>query len=218
MKDNSTLSSALSQGVAYLGFVIDYRNSPRSITSEEFLRKVKWLRNHHGRNYKVVAVTVDMPLENMEYIIESGMADVIQLHGNEHISICRPIREQIETWKAINTKKPISDDEIIKWGKSVDKVLLDSGSAMEKAKNTSGAFENVNLYNSFVKHGIDVVLSGGLDINNVEHYLQTLNPSVIDVSRGIESAPGVKSKEKMMEFMKKVNHFYSDEKQHDEEE
>jgi phosphoribosylanthranilate isomerase len=218
MRDNPTLAFAVDIGADYIGFVIDFPKSPRSISREEFIRKAKWLRNNHDGNYKIVAVTVDMPLNNLEFIIENSMADVIQLHGKEHISICRLVSEQVETWKAINAKGEMSMEEINTFGKSVDKLLLDSGTALEKARNTSGAFDNMDLYNSLVKQGIDVVLSGGLDITNIEHYLNLLNPAIIDVSRGVESAPGVKAKQKMMEFMDKVNRFYSDERETDEEE
>jgi phosphoribosylanthranilate isomerase len=217
MRDNPTIAFGVDIGADYLGFVIDFPKSPRSISIEEFKRKSKWLRNNHDGNYKIVAVTVDMPLNNLEFIIESGMADVIQLHGNEHISICRLVSEQIETWKAINVKGGMSIEEISTFGKSVNKLLLDSGSALEKAKNTSGAFDNTELYRELRKQHFDIVLSGGLDITNIEHYLEVLNPAIIDVSRGVESAPGVKAKQKMMEFMNTVNRFYSDERTDEEE-
>jgi len=218
MKDNPTIAFAVDIKADYIGFVVDFPKSPRSISRDELLKKAKWMRNNHDGNYKIVAVTVDMPLENIEYIIDSGLIDVVQLHGNEHISICRLVREGIETWKAVDSKKPLSEEEIITLAKSVDKIVLDSGSAIEKARNTSGAFDNITLYNAFIKQGADVVLSGGLDIGNIEHYLEELDPGIIDISRGVESAPGVKAKQKMMEFMDKVNRFYSYERKRDEEE
>lgn len=218
MRDNPTLAYAVDLRVNYIGFVVDFPKSPRSISISEFHRKVKWLRNTNDGNYKVVAVTVDMPLDNLEFIIENGMADVIQLHGNEHISVCRLVGQQIETWKAINTKTTKGIDEVSAIAKSVDKIVLDSGSALEKAKNTSGAFDNTELYNALAKERVKIVLSGGLDAGNIHHYLETLNPGIIDVSRGIESEPGVKSKQKMREFMEAVNRHYSGEHKTDEEE
>jgi len=218
MRDNPTIAFAVDIKADYIGFIVDFPKSPRNITREELLRKAKWMRNNHDGNYKIVAVTVDMPLENIEFIIDSGLVDVIQLNGNEHISICRLVREGIETWKAVDSKKPLSEEEIITLGKSVDKIVLDSGSALEKARNTSPAFSNTDLYNAFIKQNTDVILSGGLDINNIEHYLEELDPFIIDISRGVESAPGMKAKQKMMEFMDKVNRFYSFERRKDEEE
>ncbi len=211
MRDNGTIARAVDLGVNYLGFVVDYPKSPRSISADDFFNKIKWLRKNHDGNYKVVAVTVDLPIHRLEAIINSGAADVVQLHGNEHISICRLVREEIETWKALNANSPISEAELKTLGNSVDKILLDSGSATEKAKNTSGAFDSEEVYNKATKLGIDIVLSGGLDANNIQQYLKKYNPAVIDVSRGIESEPGVKSKQKMMELMDAVNSYYANE-------
>jgi phosphoribosylanthranilate isomerase len=204
MKDNNTLQYAVELGVNYLGFIIDFPKSPRSMSIDEFHKKIKWLRRNHDGNYKVVAVTVDMVLNNLEYLIEEGMADVIQLHGNEHFSICRQVKMQIETWKAINQKSKQGIDEVITLAESANKVVLDSGSATEKAYNSSGVFNNEELYNVLVKGGADIVLSGGIDAGNVKQYLKTYNPSIIDVSRGIESSPGIKSRQKMKEFMEQL--------------
>lgn len=210
MKDNATIARAVDLGVNYLGFVVDFPKSPRSINAEDFFNKVKWLRKNHDGNYKVVAVTADLPIHKLEAIISSGAADVMQLHGKEHVSICRLVRGQIETWKAINTKSAIGEEELKTLGNSVDKILLDSGSAVEKAKNTSGAFDSEEVYNMATKLGFDIVLSGGLEANTIQSYLKKFNPAVIDVSRGIESEPGVKSKQKMLEFMNAVNSYYNE--------
>jgi phosphoribosylanthranilate isomerase len=209
MKDNNALGFAVSLGVNYLGFIVDFPKSPRNISIDEFNKKIKWLRKTHQGNYKVVAVTVDMPLNKLEYLMEEGMADIMQLHGNEHFSICRQVKSQMETWKAISQKHKKSNEEILTLAKSVDRVVLDSGNAVEKAFNTSGAFNDMELYNLLVNEGINVVLSGGINAGNVKEYLEKYEPSVIDISRGIESEPGVKSKPKMQELIDAVNQFYS---------
>ncbi|HXB13579.1 MAG TPA: hypothetical protein VNZ45_16445, partial [Bacteroidia bacterium] len=102
-----------------------------------------------------------------------------------------------------------SNEEILTLAKSVDRVVLDSGNATEKAFNTSGAFNDLELYNLLVNEGVNVVLSGGINAGNVKEYLEKYEPSVIDISRGIESEPGVKSKPKMQELIDAVSQFYS---------
>jgi phosphoribosylanthranilate isomerase len=115
----------------------------------------------------------------------------------------------METWKAISQKHKKSNEEILTLAKSVDRVVLDSGNATEKAFNTSGAFNDLELYNLLVNEGVNVVLSGGINAGNVKEYLEKYEPSVIDISRGIESEPGVKSKPKMQELIDAVSQFYS---------
>ncbi len=204
MRSKEALSYAVDLGVDYLGFVVDYPKSPRSNTIKEFLSKAKWLRENKKGKYKIVAVTVDMSLKNIQSIIDSGLADVIQLHGNEQRELIKKIKG-IEVWKAWNNK---SKGNVLELAKYADKILLDSGNAKEKAENTSGRFDAFDLYKKLRAKGVEVVLSGGIDSENVSTYLDKLKPDIIDVSRGIEAGVGKKRKVKMKEFMKTVNDYY----------
>src|SRR6185312_7893340 len=103
MKSKGALAYAIDLGVDYVGFVVDYPKSPRSNTLKEFLAKAKWLRENKNGKYKIVAVTVDMSLKNIQAIIDSGLADVIQLHGNESAGMIKRIKG-IEVWKAWSRK------------------------------------------------------------------------------------------------------------------
>jgi len=204
MRTKEALEYAIELGVNYLGFVIDFPKSPRSIPLPEFLKTSEWLKKNKKGKYKIVAVTVDMPIKNIQIIIDSGYVDVIQLHGNENIGLIKKIKG-IEVWKAWDSK---SQGDVFEIGKSVDRILLDSGNAVEKAQNTSGSFNAFSLYKDFKKKKINTVLSGGIDSSNVNEYLEKLTPEIIDVSRGIETSPGKKSKRKMKEFINTVNVFY----------
>ncbi|NNM94435.1 MAG: phosphoribosylanthranilate isomerase [Bacteroidia bacterium] len=205
MKDEDTMSYALELGVQYLGFIIDYPKSPRSLTIDEFCKKSEWLRKNNKGNYKVVAVSVDMDIANMERIIKEGAANVVQLHGSEDLNLSRRLKGRIETWKAVTRPDKLSSEEYRTLAASADKVLLDSGNAAEKASGTSGAFDCYQLYAEMRKEGIPVILSGGIDVGNVQSYISAYQPEIIDVSRGIETSPGIKSRQKMKEFMETLN-------------
>ena len=204
MRTKEALEYAIELGADYLGFVIDFPKSPRSISLSGFLKIAEWLKKNKKGKYKIVAVTVDMPMENIQIIIDKGLADIIQLHGNEKLTNIKKIKG-IEVWKAWNKN---SKGDVFKMSKAVDRILLDSGNAMEKALNTSGEFDGFALYEKLRSKKVKVVLSGGIDANNVKGYLEKLNPEIIDVSRGTESSPGKKSKKKMKEFMDSINDFY----------
>ena len=200
MRTKVALTCAIDLGVDYLGFVIDFPKSPRSISLSEFHKTAEWLRKNKKGKYKIVAVTVDMPMKHIELVVDKGLADIIQLHGNEKLSNIKKIKG-IEIWKAWNKN---SKGDVLGMSKAVDKILLDSGNATEKALNTSGEFDAFALYEKLKAKKVKMVLSGGIDMSNVKSYLVKLSPEVIDVSRGIEISPGKKSKKKMKEFMNSV--------------
>src|SRR5665213_1963706 len=103
MSAKDSLSCAIGLGVDYLGFVIDYPKSPRSISLKQFLKTAEWLKKNKKGKYKIVAITVNMPIGNIQVIIKSGFADIIQLHGNETIEMIKNIKG-IEVWKAWSNK------------------------------------------------------------------------------------------------------------------
>jgi len=192
MMTKDSLIYAIDLGVAYLGFVIDYPKSPRSISLKQFLKTAEWLKKNKKGKYKIVAVN-------------SGFADVIQLHGNEKIDVIKKMKG-IEIWKAWSNR---SKGDVFEMSKQVDRILLDSGNALEKATNKSGEFDGFTLYGKLVAKKVSLVLSGGIDSKNVKDYLGKLKPEIIDTSRGIETLPGKKSKKKMKELIETVNDYYT---------
>ncbi|HXP49441.1 MAG TPA: phosphoribosylanthranilate isomerase [Bacteroidia bacterium] len=204
MRAKDSLVYAIDLGVDYLGFVLDYPKSPRSISMSQFLRTAEWLKKNKKGKYKIVAVTVDMPVKKIQQIIESDFVDVIQLHGNESVELIKKIRG-IEVWKAWNNK---SKGDVLEMSKHVDRILLDSGNATEKALNRSHEFDGFALYEKLATKKVGLILSGGIDSKNVSMYMDKLSPEIIDVSRGIETLPGKKSKKKMKEFVETVNDYY----------
>jgi phosphoribosylanthranilate isomerase len=205
MRTRDSLIYAIDIGVDYLGCIVDYPKSPRSISLKQFLKTAEWLKKDKKGEYKIVAVTVDMPIASIQEIINSGFVDVIQLHGNESINMVKRIKE-VEIWKAWSDK---SKGDVFEMGKLVDRILLDSGNALEKATNKSGKFDGFTLYKKLVTKKVSLVLSGGIDSGNVRDYLNKLKPEIIDISRGIETLPGKKSKKKMKELIEIVNDYYT---------
>jgi phosphoribosylanthranilate isomerase len=205
MQTKDSLVYAINLGVDYLGFIVDFPKSKRSISVNRFLQIAEWLKKNKKGKYKIVAVTVDMPIKTIQLIAGNKFVDVIQLHGNETAKLAIKIKG-VEVWKAWNNK---STGDVIAMSKHVDRILLDSGDAAAKAKNNSGEFDAFALYKKLVSKKVNVVLSGGIDAKNVTRYLKKLNPEIIDVSRGIETLPATKSKKKMKEFIETVNTYYS---------
>ena len=206
MKNVQDAILALSLGVSYVGFVVDVPESPRGVSGKDFFSLAREVKKNRS-DAKVVAVTVDKSREELEEFLKSEFVDVLQLHGNESAELCAMLKKIKEVWKAINARDSDAIKKASEFHQNADRILLDTGNAQEKAKGTSDAFDAFEVFDKLKTQGIPLVLSGGLDEKNIVGYFRRLRPEIIDVSRGIESSPGEKSREKMKEFMNEVNEF-----------
>ena len=155
----------------YIGFVF-YEKSSRYITPE----KAGELKSLLSDRIKAVGVFVDEPLEKIVDLLDKGIIDIAQLHGNEDDEYIKKLREL--------SKKPVikafriqsKDDTKKAEGSLADLILLDSGQG-------SGEAFDWELLRDIKR---DYFLAGGLDPYNVKDALRILHPYAVDVSSGIE--------------------------------
>ena len=155
----------------YIGFVF-YEKSSRYITPEKAVE----LKNLLSDRIKAVGVFVDEPLEKVVDLLDKGIIDIAQLHGNEDDEYIKKLREL--------SKKPVikafriqsKDDTKKAEGSLADLILLDSGQG-------SGEAFDWELLRDIKR---DYFLAGGLDPYNVKDALRILHPYAVDVSSGIE--------------------------------
>jgi phosphoribosylanthranilate isomerase len=81
-------------------------------------------------------------------------------------------------------------------------VLLDT-KVEGKAGGTGRTFD-WNIAAEAKSFGKPIILSGGLNPDNIERAIQVAGPTAVDASSGIESAPGKKSPEKVREFIRRA--------------
>ena len=173
----------------YIGFVMLFEKSHRNITPE----KAKKLKAMLDKRIKAVGVFVDAPVYEVAALLNEGVIDIAQLHGNESEEYILKLREMTgrPVIKAFNALNP---DELTESKNSpADYILLDSGKG------------NGISYNFSIASGIErpYFLAGGIDIGNVESVVKTLHPYCIDVSSGIETNK-LKDPVKMAEFVRLV--------------
>lgn len=195
---------AISLGVSFIGFVLDVSASRRSVSKAHLFACASEIKKH-SKGARVVAVTVDKTQEELDELADNEYIDILQLHGKESPEVCAGLKKKKEVWKAVSDSDAAK--KAFSFRASASRILLDTGSARQKASGTSGAFNAFAIFAALNEQGIPLVLSGGLDAQNITTYLERLHPEIIDVSRGIENAPGEKSKEKMGEFMERVLQF-----------
>ncbi len=157
----------------YAGFIIGYPKSRRNISEE----RAAELRALIDSRIKTVGVFVDHPVENIARLANSGVIDIIQLHGSEdgeYISELRSITDA-QIWKSFIVKSA-RDVEAAR-SCVADMVLLDGG------LGGGTAFDHT-LLDGFDR---DFILAGGLCAENIKDAVLALRPYAVDVSSGVET-------------------------------
>jgi phosphoribosylanthranilate isomerase len=151
-----------------------------------------------------VGVFVDEEEGRLERIAAAAGLAIVQLHGDESPAAVERIRARtgVEVWKAI---RPRSGEEFLREARRyeavVDGLLLDGWSRV--ARGGTGArfpWEEVARHRDRLRSGLRLVVAGGLTAGNVAQVVERLSPDTVDVSSGVESAPGVKSPASIRNF------------------
>ena len=183
LKTSQALDAALESGADLVGFVF-FPPSPRNIGWEVARTLGARVKGRAGK----VALTVNATDDRLRAIIEALEPDMLQLHGNE-----TPERVGVVRGKF---KLPV-----IKALPIADRILFDAR-APETATRPGGLgkpFDWTLLRG--IKVGVPFMLSGGLDANNVADAVRITGAPGVDVSSGVERAPGVKDPAKIRAFI-----------------
>lgn len=172
----------------YIGFVFAPK-SKRYVTPE----KAKELKQMLLPEIHAVGVFVNENLETVAALLNKGIIDIAQLHGDEDEDYIQRLRTL--TGKPIIKAFRIGNEEDISNAEqsTADCVLLDSGAG-------TGTVFDWGLVKSIRR---PYFLAGGLDADNVANALKTLHPFAVDVSSGIETN-GEKINKKMAAFVAAV--------------
>ncbi len=205
LKTAETVTAALEAGAAYVGFVF-FPPSPRHLTFEDakVLRsRVSAYQHLSGRAVKVVALMVDPDDALVAQVIEAAAPDIIQLHGSETPARVQKIRAQtnLPVMKAIKVETKQDADRALAYKSVADMILFDA-KAPKGAKLPGGngvAFDWEAIED--VARQVDFMLSGGLTPENIVEAVRRTGALAVDVSSGVESAPGVKDIARINAFM-----------------
>ena len=172
----------------YIGFVF-WAKSKRYISPEKALKLKKLL----DKNIKAVGVFVDESIEKVAELLEKGIIDIAQLHGNETEDDIKNLRELTEK-PVIQAFRVRSLNDVEKAVKSTaDMILLDAGMGDGNVFDWSLIRDIKRPY----------FLAGGLNCENIAEAVKKMKPYAVDVSSGIET-DGLKDMKKMTAFSKAV--------------
>lgn len=172
----------------YIGFVFA-PDSKRYVTPE----KAAALKKISLPQIQAVGVFVNEKLETVADLLNQGIIDLAQLHGNEDEEYIKGLQKL--TGKPVIKAFRVKSAEDIRQAQNsaAEYVLLDAGAGTGTVFDWE-LVQNINR---------PYFLAGGLSCANVKNAITTLRPFAVDVSSGIETN-GVKDKRKMAEFVAAV--------------
>ena len=193
-----TLNAALDAGADFVGAVV-FPKSPRHMAPDQ---AAKLFEQARGRA-KIVAVTVDADDALLDQIARTLRPDFIQLHGSE--TPARAERVRAVTGAGVIKALPIRHGDDFagadEWDYHADHLMFDAkppeGSVLPGGVGHS--FDWTLLADRAFRH--QWFLAGGLDPENVGEALRISGAPMVDVSSGVESAPGVKDAGRIAAFI-----------------
>jgi phosphoribosylanthranilate isomerase len=186
--DAASALAAAEAGADMIGF--HFCPSKRRITPEAARRILSEL----PRRPTVVGVFIDPSEREVEEVCAQVGLDRVQLHGAE----APGFRAPVDVIKVLKVRDGVLPDASA-WP---DPVLLDSWSA--DGRGGTGRTWDWDLAAGFTARR-RVIVAGGLDPDNVAEVVRRLRPFGVDVSSGVESAPGTKDPTRVRAFVQAVN-------------
>jgi phosphoribosylanthranilate isomerase len=199
LSTRETLETALEAGADMVGFVF-FPPSPRhlSLTTARDLGKLV------KRRAAKVALTVDADDAMLESIIETLQPDILQLHGRESVARLREVRRKfsLPVMKAIAVESSADLASLPEYAGLADRILFDARPPKEATRpgGLGAVFDWKILENLELK--IPFMVSGGLSSLNVADAVRVTGAGGVDVSSGVERAPGQKDPEMIRAFIK----------------
>ncbi|MFH1478172.1 MAG: phosphoribosylanthranilate isomerase [Candidatus Omnitrophota bacterium] len=191
--------NAVTVGADALGFVF-YKKSPRYVTLEQAEKIIKSIPPFVSS----VGIFVNEDLESISEAIERCGLNTVQLHGDEDVKYCSNFKnlrfKDVKLIKAIRVSNKESLHAIEDC--PADAILLDTFKK-DAYGGTGKAFDRA-LAVLAKEYGRHLIMSGGLNPENVYDVIKETAPYAVDVSSGIESSPGKKNLELMEMFIREV--------------
>ena len=190
-----TVDAAVAGDAAWLGFVF-FPPSPRNIAPEQAAALIARAPAKLGK----VAVLVNADDALIARIVAAGVT-ALQFHGEETPERLASLRRHgLELWKAVPVRT--SDDLIAAraYRGAADRILYDAKTPKGTLPGGMGLRFDWKLLEGF-DHPLPWALSGGLDADNIAEATATTGARLVDISSGVERAPGVKDVDKIAAFL-----------------
>jgi phosphoribosylanthranilate isomerase len=194
-----TVDVAVDAGADMVGFV-SFPPSPRHLG----LDTARALGKHVRRRAVKVALTVDADDATLADIVEALQPDILQLHGRETVARLRDIKQKfgLQVMKALAVETAADLASLPLYAAAADRILFDARAPKEATRpgGLGAVFDWHVLENLDLK--LPFMVSGGLNAGNVAEAVRVTRAGGVDVSSGVERAPGIKDPEMIRGFIR----------------
>ncbi|MGN6690344.1 MAG: phosphoribosylanthranilate isomerase [Sphingopyxis sp.] len=196
LSTSETLDAAIRLGATHIGLV-HYEPSPRHVD----LNTAADLRQRAEGKVKVALLLVNASQQVTGEALSKVRPDIVQFHGNETPEWLARVKQLVpaEVWKAVGLKDAGTLERIRQYDGAADRILFDAPAAAMPG-GTGTRFDWSLLRNH--RHTMDWGVAGGLTPVNVAQAIAETGAPLVDVSSGVESAPGLKDVDKIAAFLK----------------
>ena len=197
LRTPADVSAAVEAGAAYVGFVF-FPPSPRYLTPEDAAPIAAQVPEGIAK----VALVVNADDDLLDQITETVPIDMLQLHGKETPERVTEIKQRygLPVMKAVGVAGPEDLENLDTYLRVADQVLVDA----KPPKDATLPGGNGLAFDWRLIAGrrwpVPWMLAGGLTEANVAEAMRLTGARQVDVSSGIESAPGVKDAALMQSF------------------
>ncbi|OQY97602.1 MAG: hypothetical protein B6D41_03235 [Chloroflexi bacterium UTCFX4] len=194
--------AAMDAGADMLGFIF-YPPSPRYVTPEQ-AREIIFAVRRQSSVVRVVGVFVSESLEHVRTVMETAALDLAQLHGKESPEMVRELGTR--AYKSIqatdlDTARVLMANYRAAVDGNIPAFIADAPPA--KLPGGNGMVADWSAAREIAK-AFPILLAGGLNVENARAAIEMVNPYGVDVSSGVERAPGLKDHDKVREFIKRA--------------
>ena len=187
------------KGKAEMIGLMFYNKSPRFIN----LKTAKKISSFAKKKIKRVGDVANLNIEEIKEINKNVELDYLQFHGNETVNFLKNVKKvlKIKIIKALELENKNCIKKISNFRKVSDYILLDTKIVKKNLNLKKKSKElNWNLLKK-IKNKNSLILSGGLNINNLNKAINRTNFNFVDVSSGLETMLGNKSRKKINKFL-----------------
>ena len=184
----------------YVGVI--FAGGPRTLTVARAMQ-VLAVAKESGNGPRTVGVFGDAPADEIRGAAERLQLDAVQLHGAMDARVVEKLRRALpaEIWAVVRVEGASLPATTKDFFQLADAVVLDAKVPGQLGgTGISLPWEQLALPLEALRGATRLVLAGGLRPENVGEAIRLLRPDVVDVSSGVETAPGIKDPARMRAF------------------